>query len=174
MFCDTWDDQWWYMLHCMVHIMVEMLYDACEAMSCIILYTLWHRCFVIQRMTSDDMCCIIMYTLCYRCCVIHLMQWVVSYCTDCNRCSVIRGMTSDDMCCTILCIWCHRCCVMYVMQWVVPYCTHCAIDALWYMRWPVMICVVLYRSCHTIWITRVVLELYTGPALIHIAARSVW
>ena len=122
---------------------INEMYDACDAMSCIIL---WHRYFVIQRMTSDYMCCIVMYTLCYRCCVIHLMQWVVSYCTDCNRCSVIHGMTSDDMCCTILCIWCHRCCVMYVMQWVVPYCTHCAIDALWYMRWPVMICVVLYGN----------------------------
>ena len=31
-----------------------------------------------------------------------------------------------------------------------------------------------YRSCHTIWITRVVLELYTGPALIHMAWRDLY
>ena len=32
------------------------------------------------------------------------------------------------------------------MYWVVSYCTHCGIDALWYMRWLVMICVVLYGT----------------------------
>ena len=158
----------------MVHIMVKMLYDACDAMSCIILYTLWHRCFVIQRMTSDDMCCIIMYTLCYGCCVIHFMQWVVSHCADCYRCSVIHGMTSDDMCCTILCIWCHRCCVMYVMQWVVPYCTHCAIDALWYMRWPVMICVVLYGNSMLEMLCDACVVLHWCNELYHIVHIKLW
>ena len=33
---------------------------------------------------------------------------------------------------------------------------------------------VIYRLCHTIWITRVVLELYTGPALIHMAWRDLY
>ena len=35
-------------------------------------------------------------------------------------------------------------------------------------------CTSSYRSCHTIWITRVVLELYTGPALIHMAWRDLY
>ena len=136
MLCDTWDGQWW----CVVlygNIMLEMLCDACDAMSCI---TLWHRCSVIHGMTSDDMCCVILCTLCLSLCVIHVMQWVVSYFT------ILGLMLCDDMCCIKLCTLCQRCCVMHGMQSVVSYSTHRGIDALWYMEWPVRICVVLYYA----------------------------